>query len=123
MRTPVLVLLVTIAVAAAGCGSEDVPEEAREATTALTDTAGAAETAEEALEDVQSAIEDARTLDLKEQNNSGMSGTVAVTPTSEGDVEVEIELEGSEGDRIRRTSTPGRARTSIRSRNGRSRTS
>src|SRR3712207_6559574 len=90
---------------------------------ALTDTEGAAATAEEALEDVQSAIEDALTLDLKEQNNSGMSGTVALTPTSEGDVEVEIELEGARGDRIRRTSTPGRARTSIRSRNGRSRTS
>jgi hypothetical protein len=96
MRTLVLVLLVTTAFAA-GCGTEDVEEQAREATTALTDTGGAAETAEEALQDVESAIQDALTLDLEEQNNSRISGTVAVTPTSDGDVEVEIELDGSEG--------------------------
>lgn len=97
MRTLALVLLLTIAVATAACGSEDVEEEAREATTALTDTGGAAETAEDALEDVESAIRDALALDLEEQNNSGITGTVEVTPTSEGAVEVEIKLDGSEG--------------------------
>ena len=56
----------------------------------LTDT-------DELLEDAKDALEDALTLDLQEQNNSGITGTVAFSPTSEGRIEVEIEVDGSEG--------------------------
>jgi Cu/Zn superoxide dismutase len=89
-RTLAQIALTALALLGAGCGSEEQQQEAREATTALTDTAAAEETVEQALED-------ALTLDLQEQNDSGISGTVTFTPTTEGQVEVEIELRGSEG--------------------------
>ena len=34
---------------------------------------------------------------MQEQNNSGITGTVEFSPTSDGTVEVEIELDGSDG--------------------------
>jgi Cu/Zn superoxide dismutase len=95
-RTLSRVALVTLALAllGGGCGGDDEQDEAREATTAITDTAGLEETLEET---VGEALEDALTLDLQEQNDSGITGTVEFSPTSEGQVEVEIELTGSEG--------------------------
>lgn len=83
-----LVLLV-----AAGCGGDD----AADVTTEVTDTGEAAETVEEALDDVETALPDSFTLQLAEQNDSGISGEVELSPTSEGQLEVEIELDGSDG--------------------------
>lgn len=96
-RTAVIMIAVAALGLAAGCGSDEEQDEAQEATTALTDTEGAVETGEDLLEEAEEALEDARTLDLQEQNNSGITGTVELTPTSDGTVEVEIELDGSEG--------------------------
>jgi Cu/Zn superoxide dismutase len=96
MRTRILTLL-AVALLAAGCGDDEDEDAVREATTALTDTEGAQETAEEALTEAQEALGEALTLDLQEQNDSGISGTVSFDPTSDGKVEVEIELTGSDG--------------------------
>lgn len=74
---------------AAGCGSDD----ATEATTGLTDTEGLTET----LADVTDELPESVTLTLQEQNDSGITGEVELSPTSEGQLEVEIELDGSEG--------------------------
>lgn len=96
LRTTIwLTALALAAGVLAGCGGDDDEDEAREATTALTDTAGAAESVEEALETAGEALENGLTLDFREQNNSGIGGTVAFELTSEGTVEVEIELTGS----------------------------
>jgi hypothetical protein len=81
---------------AAACGTDEEQEDAAGATTALTDTGALTET-DGLLEEAEDALDDALTLDLKEQNNSGITGTVEFSPTSEGKVEVEIELDGSEG--------------------------
>jgi hypothetical protein len=89
-----LTILTLAAVTFAGCGSDDEQDEAREATTVLTNTTT---DTDEALDEAEEALEDALTLDLQEQNNSGITGTVAFGPTSEGTVEVEIELDGSSG--------------------------
>jgi hypothetical protein len=90
-----LAILTLAAVTLSGCGSDEDEEEAREATTALTDTS--LTDTEEALDEAEEALEEALTLDLQEQNNSGITGTVKFEPTSEGTVEVEIELDGSSG--------------------------
>jgi Cu/Zn superoxide dismutase len=89
--------LLAVTLIAAGCGDDDDEDAAREATTALTDTEGAESTLEEALTEAEEELEDALTLDLQEQNGSGITGTVEFSPTSEGEVEVEIEVDGSEG--------------------------
>ena len=91
--TIVLVTLGAALLVAAGCGSD----EASDATTGLTDTEAAAETVEDALDDATTALPDSFTLELVEQNDSGISGEVQLSPTSEGQLEVEIELDGSEG--------------------------
>ena len=90
-----LVLGLALMALAAGCGTDEEQEDAAGATTVLTDT-GITNT-DDLLDDAQDALKDALTLDLQEQNDSGITGTVAFTPTSDGKVEVEIELDGSEG--------------------------
>ena len=99
MRTTLGLFAVALATVslAAGCGSDEEQDEAREATTVVTDTAGAADTAEEVLEEAEEALADALTLELREQNNSGITGTVEFSPTSADTVEVEIEVDGSAG--------------------------
>ena len=92
-RTLLAATLGAALLAAAGCGSDD----AAEVTTGLTDTEGAAETLEDVTEEAGDALPDALTLDLVEQNDSGISGEVELSPTSEGEVEVEIEVDGSDG--------------------------
>ena len=81
---------------AAGCGTDEEQDDAAGATTVLTDTGMLTET-DDLLDEAEEALEDALTLDLQEQNNSGITGTVAFSPTSDGTVEVEIELDGSDG--------------------------
>jgi hypothetical protein len=90
-----LVLGLALVALAAACGTDEEQEDAAGATTALTDT-GLTDT-DELLDDAEEALEDALTLDLREQNNSGITGKVEFSPTSEGTVEVEIELDGSQG--------------------------
>ena len=92
-RTLLAATLGAALLAAAGCGSDD----AAEVTTGLTDTEGAAETLEDLTEEAGDVLPDALTLDLVEQNDSGISGEVELSPTSEGQVEVEIEVDGSDG--------------------------
>jgi oxalate decarboxylase/phosphoglucose isomerase-like protein (cupin superfamily) len=92
-RTLLAATLGAALLAAAGCGSDD----AAEVTTGLTDTEGAAETLEDVTEEAGDVLPDALTLDLVEQNDSGISGEVELSPTSEGQVEVEIEVDGSDG--------------------------
>ena len=93
-----ILLLLAVALIAAGCGGDEEQDAAQDATTALTDTAGAAETLEDAVTEAEEALEDVEiTLDLDEQNGSGITGTATLSPTSDGQVEVEIELDGSEG--------------------------
>lgn len=91
-----LVLGLALMALAAACGTDEEQEDAAGATTVLTDTGALTET-DELLEEAEEALEDALTLDLQEQNDSGITGTVAFSPTSDGSVEVEIELEGSDG--------------------------
>ena len=91
-------VLLAVAVLAAGCGGDDAEDAAGETTAALTDTEAAEETIEEVLTEAEDALEElALTLDLEEQNDSGIGGTVELSPTSEGTIEVEIELTGSDG--------------------------
>ena len=92
MRKLIALGLALVALTAA-CGSDDDEDDAAGATTALTDTEGLTDE----LDEAEDALEDALTLDLQEQNDSGITGEVEFSPTSEGDVEVEIELDGSEG--------------------------
>ena len=93
-----ILLLLAVALIAAGCGGDEEQDAVQDATTALTDTAGAAETLEDAVTESEEALEDVGiTLDLDEQNDSGITGTATLSPTSDGQVEVEIELDGSEG--------------------------
>ena len=82
---------------AAGCGGDDAADDVAEATTGLTDTGEAAETLEDALDDAETSLPDGLTLALEEQNDSGISGEVELSPTSEGALEVEIEVDGSDG--------------------------
>ena len=88
-----LVLGLALMAFAAACGTDDEQEDAAGATTALTDT-GVTNT-DDLLDEAQDALKDALTLDLQEQNDSGITGTVAFSPTSDGKVEVEIELDNS----------------------------
>ena len=99
LLVPLLVLAVVLPLA--GCGGDD-DEEAQDALTVLTDTtrvdtAGAAETLDEILEDAEEALEDALTLDLQEQNGSGVGGTVELSPSTDGTLTVMIELTGDDG--------------------------
>ena len=94
MRKTIALGLALVALAAA-CGSDDDEDDAAGATTALTDT-GLTDT-DDLAEDAEDLLEGALTLDLQEQNDSGITGEVEFSPTSEGEVEVEIELDGSEG--------------------------
>ena len=88
MRT-FLLLTLGVALAVAGCGSDD----ASDATTGLTDTEGLTETLADATEELPDAIE----LPLQERDDSGITGNVELSGTTEGQLEVEIELDGSEG--------------------------
>ena len=88
MRKAIALGLALVALAAA-CGGDDDEDDAAGATTALTDTG--------VTDDADDLLEEALTLDLQEQNDSGITGEVQFSPTSDGDVEVEIELDGSEG--------------------------
>ena len=91
-----LVLGLALMALAAACGTEEEQEDAAGATTVLTDTGMLTET-DDLLDEAEEALEDALTLNLQEQNDSGITGTVEFSPTSDGTVEVEIELDGSEG--------------------------
>lgn len=95
MRTT-LVLGLALMALVAGCGTDEEQEDAAGATTALTDTGALTET-DDLLDEAEEALEDALTLELREQNDSGITGKVEFSPTSEGTVEVEVELEGSDG--------------------------
>lgn len=93
-----ILLLLAVALIAAGCGGDEEQDAAQDATTALTDTTGAAETLEDAVTGAEEALEDVEiTLDLDEQNDSGITGTATLSPTLDGQVEVEIELDGGDG--------------------------
>lgn len=93
-----ILLLLAVALIAAGCGGDDDQDAAQDAATVLTDTAAAEETVEDVLTEAEEELEDAEiTLDLEEQNSSGISGTATLSPTSDGEVEVELEVDGSEG--------------------------
>jgi Cu/Zn superoxide dismutase len=93
-----ILLLLAAALIAAGCGSDDDEDAAQDAATALTDTAAAEETLEDVMTEAEEALEDVEvTLDLQEQNDSGITGTATLSPTSDGEVEVELEVDGSEG--------------------------
>lgn len=95
MRETTALCLALLALAA-GCGGDEDQDDAAEATTALTDTAGAVETAEDLLDEAEEALGGAElTLDLREQNGSGISGEAMFSPTSAGRVEVELELDGA----------------------------
>lgn len=96
MRLRILVLLTLVLLA--GCGSDEEQDAVEGATTALTDTSGAAETLDDALDEAEDAIEGLEfTIDLDEQNGSGITGTATLSPTLDGTVEVEVELDGSDG--------------------------
>ena len=88
MQKFVLIVVAVAVLGIAGCGSDEDQEEAREATTAVTDTAGAQETLEEALETVESELDEALTRDLEEQNASGISGTVKLEPIAQEQIRV-----------------------------------
>ena len=93
-----IAVVLVLALLMGACGDDDTDDAVGDATTALTETGGAAETLEETLTDAEEALEDVElTLDLEEQNESGITGTVQLSPTSEGQLDVEIELTGSEG--------------------------
>ena len=93
-----ILLLLAVALIAAGCGSDEDEDAAQDAATALTDTAAAEETLEDVMTEAEEALEDVEvTLDLQEQNDSGITGTATLSPTSDGEVEVELEVDGSEG--------------------------
>jgi ABC-type glycerol-3-phosphate transport system substrate-binding protein len=95
MLLPVLLLAGILSLA--GCGSDEEQDEAREATTAVTDTTGAAETLDEVLDEAEEALDDALTLELEEQNGSGVGGTVKLSPDTDGTVNVTIDLTGDDG--------------------------
>jgi oxalate decarboxylase/phosphoglucose isomerase-like protein (cupin superfamily) len=97
MRKTVLIVLALAALAlvATGCGSDEDQDAAEDVTTALTDTEGAAETAEDLTESAEDALSDALTRDLQEQNNSGITGTVELEPVDTESIKVVIELDGS----------------------------
>jgi hypothetical protein len=80
-------LLLAVLIVVPACGGEDA-DELEDITTAVTDTESAVETGEELLED-------ALTIDLEEQNDSGISGTATITPTAMDEFDVLIELDGS----------------------------
>ena len=86
MRKSIVILIaLALVVALPACGGDDEPESA---TTVLTDTGEAAETAEDLLEQ-------ALTRDLEEQNDSGVSGTVELQAADMEELRVVIELTGS----------------------------
>lgn len=87
--TILLVALAAALLVAAGCGSDD----ASDATTGLTDTEGLTETLGDATDELLEGL----TLALAEQNDSGITGEAQFSPTSDGQLEVEIELDGSDG--------------------------
>jgi hypothetical protein len=96
MRLRILVLLTLVLLA--GCGSDDEQDAVEGATTVVTDTTGAAGALDDALDEAEDAFEGLEvTVDLDEQNDSGISGTATLSPTSDGTVEVELELDGSDG--------------------------
>jgi hypothetical protein len=93
-----ILLLLAVALIATGCGSDDDEDAAQDAATVLTDTAAAEETVEDVLTEAEEALEDVEvTLDLQEQNDSGITGTAVLSPTSDGEIEVELEVDGSQG--------------------------
>lgn len=87
--TILLVALAAALLVAAGCGSDD----ASDATTGLTDTEALTETLGDATDELLEGL----TLALAEQNDSGITGEAQLSPTSDGQLEVEIELDGSDG--------------------------
>jgi hypothetical protein len=82
-------LLAAFAFAVTACGDDDVADELSEVTSGVTDTGTAAETLEGLLEEVT-------TVELAEQNDSGVSGTATITPTAVDEFKVTIEVTGGE---------------------------
>jgi len=88
--------LAVAALAIAACGSDDDEDAARNATTVLTDTAGAQETVEDAIDTAEAKLDEALTRDLTEQNASGISGTAKLEPIAQDQIKVTVELDGAD---------------------------
>ena len=80
-------MLATLVVALPACGGED-GEALEDVATQVTDPGSAVDTAE-------ALLEEALTFDLEEQNDSGITGTVTITPTGTEEFEVVLELTGA----------------------------
>jgi hypothetical protein len=87
-RTFAALVLVVPALAVSACGGDDT-EELEDVATEVTDTESAVDTAE-------ALLEEAFTVELEEQNGSGISGTARITPTATDEFEVLIELTGAD---------------------------
>jgi hypothetical protein len=92
-----LALAVLALIGATACGSDDDAEQAQSATTVVTETDEASDDLEEAIETVQEELEDAMTIDLEEQNGSGISGSATIAPSGTDEIRVTLTLSGGEG--------------------------
>lgn len=92
-----LALAALALIGATACGSEDDAEQAQSATTVVTETDETSDDLEEAIETVQEELEDATTIDLREQNGSGISGSATIAPTGTDEVRVTVTLSGGGG--------------------------
>jgi len=81
VRAP-LVLLALIALAA-GCGGQEVETQVASVTNQVAETGA-------------SLLEQVSTITLAEQNGSGISGTATLTPLSESETKVVVELTGGD---------------------------
>lgn len=109
VRSRVLLLALLVAalvVGVAACGGDDSASDAAEAAESAAEDA--VEEAGEAVEDAADAVEDAAdealgdtmTVELAEQNGSGVSGTAVITEI-DGQLEVGLALDGDDGSAAR----------------------
>jgi hypothetical protein len=87
---PIPVLVTALALALAACGGDDVADEVAGATNEVV------ESGESLLQQGEDLLEQATSIDLTEQNGSGITGTATVTPVSESQTEVVLDLTGGE---------------------------
>jgi hypothetical protein len=85
-----LLLAALVLALAAGCGGDDVADEVAGATNEVV------ESGESLLQEGEDLLEQATSIDLTEQNGSGITGTATVTPASESQTEVVLDLTGGE---------------------------